>query len=91
MKFSEARQSYLAHAIVRLLRDEGLADVEQERHVLAEIKRALVADESFEAIIDERVRRRIASLSRKVEQGTREWEILYRQYYEQELRKVGRK
>ncbi len=91
MKFSEARQSYLAHAILRLLREEGLAEVEQERHVLAEIKRALVADESFESMIDERVRRRIASLSRKVEPGSREWEVLYRQYYEQEVRKAGRK
>lgn len=89
MKFSEGRQSYLAHLIVRTLRDEGLASIENERHVLLEIKRVLSAADSAEAAVDLAVRRKIESLSRKVPQGSREWEILYRQYYQEEERKRG--
>lgn len=89
MKFSEGRQSHLAHLIVRTLRDEGLAAVENERHVLLEIKRVMSAADSAEAAIDMAVRRKIESLSRKVPPGSREWEILYRQYHQEEERKRG--
>ncbi len=87
MRFSEARKSYLAHLIVRTLREEGLAEIDNERLALAEIKRVLEQDHAVDARIDALVRRKIASLSRGVPSGSREWDILYRQYYEEELRK----
>jgi len=90
MKFSEGRQSYLAHAIVRTWRNEGLASVDSEKHVLAEIKRVLASADSAASAIDLAVRRKIESLSRRVPPGSREWEILYRQYYEAEERRRGR-
>ncbi len=88
MHFSEARTSFLAHRIVSMLRQEGLADIEQERHVLAEIKRVLIQDHAVDAKLDTIVRRKIASLSRNVPPGSREWDVLYRQYYAEEARKV---
>ncbi len=88
MKFSEARKSYLSHAIINTLRKEGLAEFNNERHVLAEIKRVLDADHVVDARIDAVVRRKIASLSRNVPTGSREWDVLYRQYYAEEQQKV---
>ena len=88
MRFSEGRKSHLAHLIVNILRQEGLADIENERHVLAEIKRVLDLDHAVDAKIDALVRRKIASLSRQVPPGSAEWDVLYRQYYAEELRKV---
>ncbi|MFQ5665942.1 MAG: DUF507 family protein [Candidatus Binatia bacterium] len=87
-RFSEGRQSYLAHLIVKTLREEGLADIENERHVLREIKRVFAQEHQVDAQIDAMVRRKIASLSRQVPPGSREWEVLYRQYYAEQLRKV---
>jgi len=87
MRFSEARISYLAHRIVEVLRKEGLAEVEQERHVLMELKRILTGDLTVDTRLDAIVRRKIASLSRNVPPGSREWDILYRQYYAEESRK----
>ncbi len=89
LKFSEGRQSYLAHLIVRTLRDEGLATVDNDRHVLLEIKRVMGTADSVDSAIDMAVRRKIESLSRKVPPGSREWEILYRQYHQEEERKRG--
>lgn len=89
MKFSEGRQSYLAHLFLRVWREEGLATVENERLALNEIKRVLSASENAESAIDHVVRRKIESLSRKVPPGSREWEILYRQYKQEEERKRG--
>ncbi len=88
MRFSEARLSHLAHLIVNTFRHEGLADIEQERHVLAEIKRVLGQEHEADARIDAVVRRKIASLSRSVPPGSREWDVLYRQYYAEEARKL---
>lgn len=88
MRFSEGRKSYLAHLIVRTLRQEGLAEFENERHVLAEIKRVMEQDHAVDQRIDALVRKKIASLSRQVPPGSREWEVLYRQYYAEESRKL---
>ncbi len=87
MKFSEGRQSYLAHLIVNTLRQERLAEITNERHVLLEIKRVLEGADSVEAAIDAAVRKKIASLSRRVPPGSREFDILYRQYHTEEERK----
>jgi hypothetical protein len=87
-KLSEARVSFLAHEILRVLRAEGLVEVDNERLALVEIKRLLTAEEQTTDRIDAAVRQRIASLSRKVPPGSREWDVLYRQYFEQEQRKI---
>ncbi|HVO28162.1 MAG TPA: DUF507 family protein [Candidatus Margulisiibacteriota bacterium] len=87
MRFSEGRQSYLAHLIIKTWQAEGLAAIENERLALMEIKRVLAQDHVADERIDAAVRRKIASLSRRVPPGSREWEILYRQYYEEERRK----
>lgn len=87
MKFSEGRLSYLAHHIVETLKREKLAEVENERHVLAEVKRVLNLDHERNMRIDAVVRRKIASLSRNVPPGSREWDVLYQRYFEEEARK----
>ena len=87
MKFSEGRVSYLAHQIVAVLRQEGLAQIENERHVLKDIKRVFSEHDEHEARLDAVVRRKIASLSRQVPVGSREWDILYQKYLAEEQRK----
>lgn len=87
IRYSEGRLSHLAHQIVKVLRAEGLAEIENERLTLQEIKRALDGQRDREAKLDEIVRRKIASLSRKVPPGSSEWDILYRRYMEEEHRK----
>lgn len=87
IRFSEGRLSHLAHEIVSTLRREGLAEIANERLALNEVKRWLDADRDREAKLDELVRRKIASLSRKVPPGSREWDILYQRYLEEEHRK----
>jgi hypothetical protein len=88
MRFSEGRLSHLAHLVVNTLRQEGLAEIENDRLVLADVKRVLVREQELDERIDAMVRRKIDSLSRHVAPGSREWEILFRQYAEEERRKL---
>ena len=87
IRFSEGRLSHLSHQLLAIFRAEGLADVENERLALQAIKRALEGQHDQNARLDEIVRRKIASLSRKVPPGSHEYEILYRRYMEEEQRK----
>jgi hypothetical protein len=62
-------------------------EVFSERAALVEAKRILAEHFQRDDKTDEIVRRKIASLSRQVPQGSAEWEILYRRYFEEETRK----
>jgi len=88
MKLSESRISYLAHRIIEVLRDGGLAGFDNERVTLNEIKRIMESEHDHDAQIDAAVRKKIASLSRNVPPGSREWDVLYRTYLEQERRRT---
>jgi hypothetical protein len=88
-KLSDSRIEALALAAVKAL--EGKSDVTVSdrgaavRAVAAQLRRAFQED----AALDRAVRARIASLSRKVPEGSREWDILYRQYAEELSRRKG--
>ncbi len=86
-RLSESRISHLAHLIMDGLREEKLADFPQEGRALAETKQVLNEFFQREDQIDDLARRKIQSLSRQVPVGSREWDILYRKYYEEEMRK----
>jgi hypothetical protein len=89
MKLSEARILYLSREALTRMRDEGLIEVPNFQHALRHA-RELVGEwvEKGDAI-DDVVRRKIASLKRGVVEGSAEWNILFRRYREEELRKKG--
>ena len=87
MRLSDSRISHLSHLIVDGLRKERLATFGSEGRALAETKQALRDFFQKEDAIDEAVRHKIASLSRHVPPGSREWDVLYRKYFEEEARK----
>ena len=88
---SESRISHLAHLILDGLRKTNLASFTHEGRALTETKRVLSDFFQGDDPIDELVRQKILSLSRQVPQGSREWDILYRKYFEEEKRKQQRK
>jgi hypothetical protein len=82
---SDNRIAALARIALRVIATEG--EVLSERAALAEAKHILSEHFQRDDKVDEIVRRKIASLSRQVPQGSAEWEILYRRYFEEETRK----
>jgi hypothetical protein len=89
MKLSEARILYLAREALTRMRDEGLAEMPNFALALRQA-RELVADYVEKGDqIDAAVRRKIASLRRGVVEGSAEYQVLYRRYREEELRKKG--
>ncbi|HSF56763.1 MAG TPA: DUF507 family protein [Candidatus Binatia bacterium] len=86
-RLSESRISHLAHLIVDGLGKGNLVGFTHEGRALAETKRVIHEFFQREDDIDELVRRKIMSLSRQIPAGSREWDVLYRKYFEEEKRK----
>jgi hypothetical protein len=86
-RLSENRISHLAHLIVDGLSKGNLADFSHGGRALTETKGVLHDFFQEEDHIDETVRQKILSLSRRVPPGSREWDVLYRKYFEEEMRK----
>lgn len=88
MRLSEDRISHLSHLILdMLMQDRSVDAVQPEDKVLREIKRTITEELRFDDDADTVVRTMIQSLSRKVPEGSREWEVLYQKYREEELRR----
>ncbi len=86
MRLSEDRIYHLSHLIQdMLIRNRNIEILETEERVLREIKRTIADELKFEDDADEAARRTIQSLSRKVPEGSREWDVLYRKYVEEEM------
>jgi hypothetical protein len=92
IRVSESRISHLAHLVLGGLskNKNRLAQFPSEGRALTETKQILREFFHFEDQLDDIVRQKIMSLSRHVPAGSREWDVLYRKYYEEESRRHRR-
>lgn len=86
MKLSRERVLRLSHLVLSHLNNdeevEFFDDPQQIRQLIVKIiSDEVKADEAIDAI----VRRRIESQKRQILEGSDEWEVLYRKYYEDEV------
>lgn len=87
MIYSEDRIKNLAFLIHdRLYMNEDV-DYTDDNKALARLKAIMLDYFAAGDQIDAAVRRKISSLKRNVMRGTDEWDILYQQYKEEEMRK----
>ncbi len=89
MIISEDRQSHLAHMITDAIWNDDLVDYSDEDLALRLAKKAIAEFVKEDSDIDKRAREKVASLKRNVMEGTPEWDILYKKYYEEERNKRG--
>jgi hypothetical protein len=86
MRLSEDRIYHISHLIQdMLIRNRNVDVLLTEERMLREIKRTIADELKFEDEADEAARRTIQSLSRKIPEGSREWDVLYRKYVEEEM------
>lgn len=85
---SDDKISHLSHVILASLKRIPAARlVGEEAKVLRLIKRVLASELEQDAAIDRTVRQRLASYARPLIEGTQEWDVLYRKFTEEELRR----
>jgi len=91
MMLSDDKISHLSHILLRGLLERNLIEpVEEEGKVRTEIKRSIVSEMKIGEEIDSIVRKKLQSFSKKIVEGSPEWEILYKKYFREEEIKRGR-
>ena len=86
MVLSDEKINHLSHLILNHLKAPPHARLKvEEPVVLREIKRLLIGELKVDAEVDVVVRRRLASYSRPLAEGSAEWETLYRKAFEEEM------
>lgn len=88
---SEDRQSHLAHLVTDALWDDDMVDYTDDDQALKLTKRAIGTFVKDDIEIDQRARAKVQTLKRGVMEGSPEWDILYKKYYEEERVKRGQK
>jgi uncharacterized protein len=90
MRISRDKLNKLAHTVADALADmEEVGFLEDRNTIRQESRKALETLLTEEARIDTAARQKIASQRKIILEGSQEWEILYRKYYNEEVRKLG--
>jgi len=88
---SEDKISHLSHVVLKGLRDKKLIEmIEDESKIRREIKRTIVLEMKIGEEIDSIIRKKLQSFSRKIVEGSPEWEILHKKFFKEEEVKRGR-
>lgn len=87
MTLSEARLSHLAQQVLKVMTAQGVGQTRSEHLFLAEAKKVLLEEFDSDGRLDQLARSRIPP---RVQPGSREWDVLYRRYLDEERRKLGR-
>ncbi len=83
--------THLAHLILTQLKKEpGVNFIEEEGEVLREIKRVFANELHLEEEVDRVVRERLLSYSRRIVEGSTEWDVLYQKSFAEEMKKRKR-
>ena len=91
MKLSRDKVTEISHKVVDMLRknrDLRLKD-KDPNNVRLEIMRVMLDLLVAEEKVDRASREKIRSQKREIPEGSEEWDILLRRYYQEELKKLG--
>jgi hypothetical protein len=80
----------VAHVVTDALASAENLEFQQDHNtVRLEVKRLLEELLKAEADLDQKARQKIENQRRTILEGTPEWDILYRKYYSEEVKKLG--
>jgi len=86
MRLSHGKINHLSHLVLSYLKTAAQVEFfEEENEIRLAMVRIITEELKDDEGIDIDVRRKIESQKREIPEGSEEWEILYRKYYDEEL------
>jgi hypothetical protein len=90
VRISADKVNKLAHTVADTLAEIDECDFLEDRNTIRqEARKALEKLLAEETKLDANARLKIASQRKIILEGSQEWEILYRKYYNDEVKKLG--
>jgi hypothetical protein len=90
VRLSRDKINKLAHTVADALAEMAQVEFVEDRNTIRmEVRRILEELMNEEAKIDQAARQKIENQRRTITEGSQEWDILYRKYYNEEVKKLG--
>jgi hypothetical protein len=90
MRLSREKTVRLSHVVTDfLVASDDVEFVEDRATIRQNIVDILTALLKEEEQVDTQVRQKITSQKKEILEGSEEWDVLYRRYYAEELRRMG--
>jgi uncharacterized protein len=90
-RLSREKINYLSRQILNVLEKDDQVDfLDDPNEVRLIIVKSIEEEMRLYEAIDKKAIDKIQSQKKSIEEGSREWEILYRKYYNDELAKLGK-
>jgi uncharacterized protein len=90
VRISRDKLNKLAHVVSDVLAETDEAEFLEDRNTIRqEARKALEKLLLEETRIDQAARLKIQSQRKIIPEGSQEWDILYRKYYNEEVKKLG--
>ena len=90
MRLSREKTIRLSHVITDVLvASDDVEFIEERATIRQNVVDILMSLLKEEEQIDAQVRQKIASQKKEILEGSEEWDVLYRKYYGEEMRRMG--
>jgi hypothetical protein len=90
VRVSRDKVNKVAHAVTEALAEANELDFVEDRNTIRLEVRKIMGDLlNQEEKIDQAARHKIENQKRTILEGSQEWDILYRKYYQEEVKKLG--
>ncbi len=88
MRLTDEKITHMSHMVLKGLKERGIIEcLEDEGKIRKQIRRSIIEELKFADEIDEIVRNKLLSYSKKIVEGSQEWEVLYRKFFKEEEEK----
>jgi uncharacterized protein len=90
VRVSRDKVNKVAHVVTDALAETDDLDFIEDRNTIRlEVRKVLEDLLNHEEKIDQAARHKIENQKRTILEGSQEWDILYRKYYNEEVKKLG--
>jgi len=90
VRVSRDKANKVAHVLTDALADMAEVDFLEDRNTIRlEVRKILEALLNQEEKIDQAAKHKIENQKKTILEGSQEWDILYRKYYNEEVKKLG--
>jgi len=90
-KLSREKVNFLARQILKILESNDQVEfLDDPNEIRLIVVKAIEEEMKLYEMLDKKAVEKIQSQKKAIEEGSREWEILYRKYYNEELSKLGK-
>lgn len=91
IRLSREKINFLSRKILEaLFEDDEVEFLDEPNDIRLNIVRSIEDEMKLYDLIDRKATEKIESQKKPIKDGSREWEILYRKYYNEEINKLGK-